>query len=138
MEENLSRAIEVAQIGTCNPHGYVRVKVNKHDFNVKKAKIVTIGNKHTITGQLSHHLRFRTDSLVNYTIIKENGLIKDIQLKIDRGGFTSVASSISPILGIPIASANIEAIGRKLGILTDGSWEKTAEYIIANIAMLVN
>jgi hypothetical protein len=113
-----------------------------HGFNVKKVESISwVGGLTIITGQISHRLKRRLDDQFYYTIVKQDGGIKDIMKKIDRGGWTSIVAPIlstgAALFGVPITRDQIESIGRELGTLFDGSWESAAQILVMNIALHV-
>ncbi|MGR5979273.1 hypothetical protein ACT7DJ_17515 [Bacillus cereus] len=59
-----------------------------------------------MNGQISHHLSYRLDDQVYYRFVKENGEIKNLEIKIDRGGWTKITAPIGAIIaqyfGVPI------------------------------------
>lgn len=133
---SLERALDAAL------HGPERkkLKVYGHEFNVKPAEIVRSGSVVTANGQISHHLTLRPDDQVYYVIEKRNGVVTRIDRRINRGGLTRIAAPIISVLGgyfggIAIPPDKIEAVGRTLGTVIDGSWESVADMIIANIAL---
>ena len=138
MADPLAKAMKKAIYGKGKEH----VKIFDHDFNIKEAGINTVGNKTIITGQISHRLRWRRDDQLYYTIIKENGVIKDIKYSVNRGGLIGLAAPIISALGtfysgVPIPPDKIESVGRSLGKYVEGDWEKVAQFIVTNIALRV-
>ena len=118
-----------------------KIEIYDHEFNVKPMRCSVV-DKATIScqGQISHHLSFRPDDQVYYTIVKEGNVIKEVTKSVDKGG-------AAPFIG-PIASAIAEAysikgltpkkatdIFQKLGLLLDGRWETSSDFIIANLAL---
>ncbi|MDA1775012.1 methyltransferase [Bacillus cereus] len=134
---NLDKAVQAALLGP----EIKKVKVFDHEFNVKPAYISKMGNQTIINGQISHHLSYRLDDQVYYRFVKENGEIKNLEIKIDRGGWTKITAPIGAIIaqyfGIPVTPDLLSQIGQQLGGLTDGKWEYTAEAIIAAIGLCV-
>ncbi|HHT7228405.1 TPA: methyltransferase [Bacillus cereus] len=134
---NLDKAVQAALLGP----EIKKVKVFDHEFNVKPAYISKMGNQTIINGQISHHLSYRLDDQVYYRFVKENGEIKNLEIKIDRGGWTTITAPIGAIIaqyfGIPVTPDLLSQIGQQLGRLTDGKWEYTAEAIIAAIGLYV-
>jgi hypothetical protein len=113
-----------------------KLKVNGHEFNVKKAKITASATGTTITGQISHHLSFRPDDQLYYTIRKFKGKVVSVSIKIDRGGLAPyVAKFASKYLGIEFAQSQIESLLRELGAKIDGKWESAAELIVTAVAV---
>ncbi|WP_255286938.1 hypothetical protein [Bacillus toyonensis] len=68
---------------------------------------------------------------VYYRFVKENGEIKNLEIKIDRGGWTKITAPIGAIIaqyfGVPITPNLLSQIGQQLGALTDGKWEYASE-----------
>ena len=115
-------------------------KVYDHKFNIKQIEITRLDGKIIINGHISHHLRFRRDDQVYFTIIKSEDKIIKLKRDINRGGWAPVAAPIVAALGTyytgtPIPPEQVEEIGRSIGRAVDGSWEKAADAIIANIAI---
>lgn len=125
----------------CGPE-HKKLKIFDHKFNVKPAEIIRQGNKITVVGQISHHLTARRDDQVYYRITKEGNTVKDIQVNIERGGWSPVAAPILSALStymtggsITVPSNKIEVVGQSLGRVIDGSWEQVAQFLIVNIAL---
>jgi hypothetical protein len=119
-----------------------KLKVFDHEFNVKPAYISKLGNQTIVNGQMvSHHLSFRLDDQVYYRFVKEDGVIKNLEIKIDRGGWTKITAPIGAIIaqyfGVPITPDLLSQIGQQLGALTDGKWEYASEAIVAAIGLYV-
>ncbi|MCQ6530461.1 methyltransferase [Bacillus mycoides] len=134
---NLDKAIQAALLGP----EIKKLKVFNHEFNAKPAYISKMGNQTIVNGQISHHLSYRIDDQVYYRFVKENGEIKNVEIKIDRGGWTKIAAPIGAIIaqyfGIPITPDLLSQIGQQLGALADGKWEYAAEAIVAAIGLYV-
>ncbi|MGH0791337.1 hypothetical protein ACQVTU_27350, partial [Bacillus cereus] len=94
---NLDKAVQAALLGP----EIKKLKVFDHEFNVKPAYISKLGNQTIVNGQISHHLSFRLDDQVYYRFVKEDGVIKNLEIKIDRGGWTKITARVS--LPNPIA-----------------------------------
>lgn len=121
-----------------------------HHFNIKPVKATRLGSGgFSVTGQLSHHLRLRTDDQYYYTIeIDRAGTILKIDEKIDRGGLTTMLLKL-PVgeivqtysgnkIPAPVANKGIEEAGRWLGKKLDGSWEGAARKVVVQIGMQVS
>lgn len=134
---NLDKAVQAALLGP----EIKKLKVFDHEFNVKPAYISKMDNQIVVNGQISHHLSFRLDDQVYYRFVKENGEIKNLEIKIDRGGWTKITAPIGAIMaqyfGVPITPNLLSQIGQQLGALTDGKWEYASEAIIAAIGLYV-
>ena len=134
---NLDKAVQAALLGP----EIKKLKVFDHEFNVKPAYISKLGNQTVVNGQISHHLSFRLDDQVYYRFVKEDGVIKNLEIKIDRGGWTKITAPIGAIIaqyfGFPITPDLLSQIGQQLGALTDGKWEYAAEAIVAAIGLYV-
>ncbi|CDN39419.1 unnamed protein product [Bacillus thuringiensis DB27] len=134
---NLDKAVQAALLGP----EIKKLKVFDHEFNVKTAYISKLGNQTVVNGQISHHLSFRLDDQVYYRFVKEDGVIKNLEIKIDRGGWTKITAPIGAIIaqyfGVPITPDLLSQIGQQLGVLTDGKWEYAAEAIVAAIGLYV-
>jgi hypothetical protein len=134
---NLDKAVQAALLGPEKK----KKKVFDHEFNVKPAYISKLGNQTVVNGQISHHLSFRLDDQVYYRFVKEDGVIKNLEIKIDRGGWTKITAPIGAIIaqyfGVPITPDLLSQIGQQLGALTDGKWEYASEAIVAAIGLYV-
>lgn len=134
---NLDKAVQAALLGP----EIKKLKVFDHEFNVKPAYISKLGNQTIVNGQISHHLSFRLDDQVYYRFVKEDGIIKNLEIKIDRGGWTKITAPIGAIIaqyfGVPITPDLLSQIGQQLGALTDGKWEYASEAIVAAIGLYV-
>ncbi|PHD70388.1 methyltransferase [Bacillus toyonensis] len=134
---NLDKAVQAALLGP----EIKKLKVFDHEFNVKPAYISKKDNQTVVNGQISHHLSYRIDDQVYYRFVKENGEIKNLEIKIDRGGWTKITAPIGAIIaqyfGVPITPNLLSQIGQQLGALTDGKWEYASEAIVAAIGLYV-
>ncbi|ENQ3077531.1 methyltransferase [Bacillus multifaciens] len=134
---NLDKAVQAALLGP----EIKKLKVFDHEFNVKPAYISKKGNQTIVNGQISHHLGYRLDDQVYYRFVKENGEIKNLEIKIDRGGWTKIAAPIGGIiakyLGSSITPDQLSQIGQQLGALIDGKWEYADDAIVAAIGLYV-
>ncbi|PEJ73690.1 methyltransferase [Bacillus wiedmannii] len=134
---NLDKAVQAALLGP----EIKKLKVFDHEFNVKPAYISKLGNQTVVNGQILHHLSFRLDDQVYYRFVKEDGVIKNLEIKIDRGGWTKITAPIGAIIaqyfGVPITPDLLSQIGQQLGALTDGKWEYASEAIVAAIGLYV-
>lgn len=134
---HLDKAVQAALLGP----EIKKLKVFDHEFNVKPAYISKLGNQAVVNGQISHHLSFRLDDQVYYRFVKEDGVIKNLEIKIDRGGWTKITAPIGAIIaqyfGVPITPDLLSQIGQQLGALTDGKWEYASEAIVAAIGLYV-
>jgi hypothetical protein len=119
-----------------------KLKVYDHEFNVKPIERSRRGSGMTIMGHISHHLRFRPDDQVYYTVILEKGVIQDIKTAINRGGLTPIAAPIISALaeyfgGVAVPPDKVASVGRTLGRLYDGGWESAVSIMITNITLAV-
>ncbi|MBG9585274.1 methyltransferase [Bacillus thuringiensis] len=134
---NLDKAVQAALLGP----EIKKLKVFDHEFNVKPAYISKKDNQTVVNGQISHHLSYRLDDQVYYRFVKENGEIKNLEIKIDRGGWTKITAPIGAIIaqyfGVLITPDLLSQIGQQLGALTDGKWEYASEAIVAAIGLYV-
>jgi hypothetical protein len=135
--------VESAMIAALVGPEHKKLKIFDHEFNVKPiSEIDSIAETTYISGQISHHLSWRRDDQVYYTIVKENGVVTSIDRKINRGGWAPIlapiVSAVGGYFGVPIPPEQVEEVGRLLGNLVDGSWESVADYLIAQIALRVD
>lgn len=116
-----------------------KLDVFDHEFNVKKATITRNGKTRTAVGQISHHLSFRPDDQVYYTIVKQGDVIKSVEKKVSRGGAAPIVApavtAASAYLGKPVPPEQVEQVGRALGKFAEGDWETVADVILGNIAV---
>ncbi|HDR7495149.1 methyltransferase [Bacillus cereus] len=137
LKNNLDIAVQVALLGP----EIKKLKVFDHEFNVKPAYISKKENQTVVNGQISHHLSYRLDDQVYYRFVKENGEIKNLEIKIDRGGWTKITAPIGAIIaqyfGVPITPGLLSQIGQQLGTLTEGKWEYALEAIVTAIGLYV-
>ncbi len=118
-----------------------KLDVYDHEFNVKKAAITRNGKRRTANGQISHHLSFRPDDQLYYTIVKQGDVVKkeDVEVKISRGGAAPFAapliSAASAYLGKPVPPDKVEEVSRGLGRLIEGGWEEAAQAIVHNVGL---
>lgn len=116
-----------------------QLEVYDHEFNVKPAQINRDGNKVTANGQISHHITWRKDDQVYYTIVKEGDEVKSVEIKIARGGATPVLAPLISIaatyVGVPVPPDKVEEVGRMLGRGIEGGWEEVAQVLVSNIAL---
>ena len=94
----------------------------------------------TATGHISHHLSWRPDDQIYYTVVKESGVVKKIDVRINRGGWAPIAAPVISALGayyggVAIPPDQVEEVGRRLGKILDGSWEAAVEFLIGRIAI---
>ncbi len=137
LQSNMEKAIHAALTGP----EMKKLNVMGHEFNVKPASITKKDNITNVFGQLSHHLSYRPDDQLFYRIVIENGEVKNVDIKIDRGGWTSLSAPFLATLAkqndIPVTLDTLQSLGQKLGSYMDGKWEPAAEAIISSIALYV-
>ena len=131
----MAEAVQAALVGPERK----KLRIYEHEFNVKPAEAATQNNRLVVNGHLSHCLAWRRDDQIYYLITIEDGVIKDIQRQIARGGWAGLAGPVVSIVGayfgVPIAPETVERLSRTLGQAVDGTWETACEILIANIAM---
>jgi len=97
------------------------VKVHgKHEFHIAPINVV---KGRGASGKISHHLSYRRDDQIYYTITLKNDGTCDIQYNVKRGGFGRVYNS--------------SKVDDRAGKLIDGSWESSLETILNIIALYV-
>ena len=115
-----------------------KLKVFGHEFNIKKATISRFGNNYTVSGQISHCLKWRRDDQVYYTISIQNNKIVDVKHSINRGGWARLVgiagSLVGAYFGVPIDAKMVEDIHRRLASAVEGGWTGAADNIIYFIA----
>jgi len=137
LQSNMDLAVQAALVGP----EIKKLNVLGHEFNVKPASISKKNDLTVVNGQISHHLSWRPDDQLYYRIDIENGEVKQVDIKIDRGGWTSLSAPFLATLAqkndIPITLEMIQELGQKLGSFIDGKWEYAAEAIVSAIALHV-
>ena len=137
LQNSMDKAVQAALVGP----EIKKLNVLGHEFNVKPAGITKKNELTVVDGQISHHLSWRPDDQLYYHIEKENGEVKKVEIKIDRGGWTSLSAPFIATLAekndIPITLEMIQELGQKLGSYIDGKWEYAAETIVSTIALHV-
>ncbi len=137
LQNSMDKAVQAALGGP----EIKKLNVLGHEFNVKPAGITKKNELTVVDGQISHHLSWRPDDQLYYHIEKENGEVKKVEIKIDRGGWTSLSAPFIATLAekndIPITLEMIQELGQKLGSYIDGKWEYAAETIVSTIALHV-
>lgn len=143
--------IAAAQAAICGP-GHDGLRLNGHDFNVKKA---TVGRQSTtdltvvVAGQISHRLALRADDQIYYTVNYKNGVPDPGKIRIDRGGFAVYLDLIVDALKIvslekltiagtefALNPEKLPEISTELSKLVEGSgWEEQAAAMIAFIGI---
>ncbi len=127
---------EVAAQHALNGPEIKKLKVAGHEFNVKKATVTADARQTVLKGQVSHHLSFRPDDQIYYTIVKSGGKVISIDINIDRGGLAPYASRLAAfVIGKDLADGDFKALLQNLGQRVDGRWESAADLIIATIAL---
>ncbi|MEC1180857.1 methyltransferase [Metasolibacillus meyeri] len=136
-QNNMEKAVQAALAGP----EIKKLEVLGHEFNVKPASIVKKDDRTIVNGQISHHLSWRPDDQVFYHIEIEHGEVKKVEIKIDRGGWTSISAPLLATLAqkndIPVTLEMLQELGQKLGSYIDGKWEYAAEAIVSSIALYV-
>ncbi|GLC90255.1 methyltransferase [Lysinibacillus piscis] len=137
LQNSMDMAIQAALVGP----EMKKLNILGHEFNVKPVVISRKDNLISVNGEISHHLSWRPDDQLYYRIEKENGEIKKVEIKIERGGWTSLSAPFLAALAqkndIPLTLETIQEIGQKLGSFIDGRWEYAAESIVSTIALHV-
>lgn len=143
-----------------------KLRLGKHEFNIKPVHVEKKGNQLFVKGQISHHLKFRDDDQVNYrfTVVPGQVLsLKDIDVDIDRSFMNSVVSAIwdqsfMDVVGkllkndvldtvlkvgqmsamLKLARGGAERVYNEAKKTLDGSWVAEANFMIVNIATRVS
>ena len=135
LESSMDQAVQAALVGP----EIKKLNVLGHEFNVKPVSISKKDHLTVVNGQISHHLSWRPDDQLYYRIDIENGEVKQVEIKIDRGGWTSLSAPFLATLAqkndIPVTLEMIQELGQKLGSFIDGKWEYAAEAIVSTIAL---
>jgi hypothetical protein len=149
-EKAMSAALGLGGSAKDNTH----VKVDRHDFNVDRARISREGNKIIVKGDdgnnISHRLSLRPDDQVLYSFEKEGNNVSNLQIEIKKGGVIPLIKMVIELLAaIEALKASSAAAGKsdeatnkaafeETKKLLDGSWEGEARFLVANIASRVN
>ena len=121
--------------------GKEKYKLLGHKFNVKKMNITRDGNTVTATGTFNHYLTMRPDDKVLYRIVKENGAIKDVKVKIRDGGFSGLVGQAGSILGayfgVPLSAEQVEKASRAVGtaVTASSGWQDVVEAFVSEVAL---
>lgn len=126
-----------------------KLKIGRHEFNVKPVQRVWRGDALIAAGQLSHCLVGRRDDQVYYTIIIQGNRVSSIQ-NTTRNGDTlkklfefnhTIGSAVISVLCVPVGAV----LGAATPVLADavgaaeraviGNWQQAADMIIAVIAV---
>jgi len=112
------------------------IEVFGHGFNVYPAKITESRGVTTISGRIAHRLRLRADDQVRYVIKKQGDRVLDVEIQIIHGG---VMKLVGKVMGLLRANLNGVVTGDsilgKVASKLDGSWEDSAQFIVAAIAV---
>jgi len=110
------------------------VKHHEHTFHIKPVKIERAGSKVTAKGRISHDIRFRSDDQIDYSIVKDNGVVQSLDMSIDRGGLgRMIGAAVHVASGYTIPDEVFDKVGK----LVDGTWEGACRDIIQRIAIRV-
>jgi hypothetical protein len=140
-----------------------KIKIEKHEYNVKPIKVTKNGSQLSAKGQISHHLRFRDDDQVHYSFTVTPGQVlslKDIDVNIDysfmNSALTALWDKVLKELLAKMLEQKMEDVGQESAMLLtnaqesaervyeeskkllDGSWEAEASFMIVNIAARVS
>ncbi|MAG56527.1 MAG: hypothetical protein CMJ83_09575 [Planctomycetes bacterium] len=118
-----------------------KLRLRGHQFNIYPAKIQKRGSQVVMSGRMSHHLRWRPDDQITYRIVKRNGVVTSMKVKINRGGFAKLAGRywkylklLNPKTAL-VKKGTVVSTMRKLGRLVDGNWGSASSYILATAAL---
>jgi hypothetical protein len=147
------QAFEVAMTAALQGPERKRLKIEKHEFNVKPIKITRTGDSILVSGEeghhISHHRGVVNDDQIYYEFTKQGGIIIGPKVRYEKGGW---GPTLKTVMGI-VEKANevYDEIARKQGAivtaqqaafeetkkLLDGTWQGEANFLIANIALRV-
>lgn len=111
-----------------------------HDFNCKALSYWKTTNGVTeIRGTLSHALTARPDDQVDWSFkLDANGVVRDVRLKIRRGGAGAIVKRLRPPVlvqrGVPLNPDGMDQFFRWSGEIWDGKWESKAHALVGGIA----
>ena len=97
---------------------------------------------HVLTGAL-RHMNGKQDETLNYRITKTKGAVTSIEVQIDKGMWLPISPQVTTALGDYCKTSNVEEKKQgtihqalyKVGEDSKKSWTKTAELIVAFIAI---
>ncbi len=112
-----------------------------HTFDIQPVEAVDKQKgMRTLTGTLLHRNGKKEKQTVAYRITREKRVLKTIELQIDGGAWLSLSPEMSAALGDYRTTTNIDekkraTIHQALYKTGEASWQKTAELIVALIAI---
>ena len=139
-----------------------KIKIEKHEYNVKPVKVERRGAQLHVRGQISHHLSWSDDDQVFYRFAVTPGQvlsIADIDIEIDGNFIRSTMTAVwdgflkkaliellerkfeqagQETFKLSVAQATSEQVVQESQKLLDGSWQREADFLIVNIAARVS
>lgn len=123
----------------------------RHRFNIKPGNLVRHplhGMVVSLSGQISHCLRFRPDDQVYYTVKFTDGMPSlPPDIGIDRGGIANVVKTMISMIaidevsvfGIKISPKNLPSIATEISKIVEGrGWEGVVAAIITHAALVAS
>jgi len=124
-------------------NGSTYFKWYKHEFQFQPVEVTEKDKKtHVLSGTLLH-VNGKKDDTIAYRITKNGGAVKGIEMQINNGAWLPLSPEVTAALGDYRKTGNVDqdkqgAIHQalyKAGKDSEQSWTKTAELIVAFIAI---
>jgi len=123
--------------------GSTYIEWYKHKFQFQPVEVTEKDKKsHVLSGTLLH-LNGKKDDTIAYRIMKNGGAVKGIEVQINNGMWLPLSPELTAALGDYRKSGNVDQDKQgtihqalyKAGKDSEQSWAKTAELIVAFIAI---
>jgi hypothetical protein len=123
--------------------GSTYMEWNKHKYQLQPVDVIEKDKKtHVLSGTLVH-VNGKKDDAIAYRITKSGGVVKGIEVQINNGMWLPLSPELTAALGDYRKTGNVDqdkqgAIHQalyKAGKDSESSWAKTAELIVAFIAI---
>ena len=124
-------------------NGNYSLEWNKHKYRMQPVEVTEKDKKnHVLTGTLLH-VNGKKDDTFAYRINKNGGAVKSIEVQINNGMWLPISPELTKALGEYRNSGNVNEQKQgtihqalyKAGKDSESSWAKTAELIVAFIAI---
>ena len=123
--------------------GSTYIEWNKHKYQMQPVEVIEKDKKsHVLTGKLAH-VNGKKEDAIAYRINKNGGAVKSIEVQINNGMWLPLSPELTQALGDYRKSGNVDQEKQgtihqalyKAGKDSESSWAKTAELIVAFIAI---
>ena len=117
------------------------VEAFNHRFTIKPVQTSDINaRQHTISGDILRHNQGGKDDRIAYRIVKENGAIKEVLLRINDGKWEPLSPRMTAALGDhakskPMSDAEQNSAASNMYNVGQGSWRNAVEYLVARIGV---